>query len=347
MGQSTPLQGVGEYSVASDYLVGLVSVATTHGLSVDECLMDSGLTPQILLRAPHRIGNLSMRIVTDNILKNLPLESLVAEYLDHIGNFSHGPLSLVLQSSANLAEALSAISLFSDTRSEGNVFGYRDLNSHFSLELVSFAEYQDNRVNVDKFICLSTLLITAKGLAKLIEPKANLGELSFAFPVERPNLLQAKVPNYNVKFGQESNLIRFHKNLAFSPVIKDRSVYRDAFRECEAARNISSNSNEIVARVRFELSKNPGQNLTIVDVASALCMCPRSLQRKLTSSGHGFRTIKSEEQFKRAKYYLENTLMSVENIASELGYSHPSNFIKNFKAESNLSPSKYRESKLR
>lgn len=336
-------QGVGEYSVATEYLMGLVNVGTLHGLSVDECFSGSGVEPNILLQSPYSVGNVSMRVITNNILKYVGLEMMVCNYLNQIGNFSHGPLSLVLQSSNNLSEALRAISLFSDTRVEENLFDYRELTNYHSLELFKFPDHGDNRVSVDKFIHLSTILLVAKGMKSLFKSSAKLGELTFSFSVKKPELLQSNLTNYNIHFNQANNSILFYKGLKFSPVILDRSVYRDAFQECESIRSTSNSAVDIVSRVRFELSKKVGANLTIVDVASTLCMCPRSLQRKLASHGYNFRKIKSEEQAKRARHYLENTLMPIEQIAVELGYSHPSNFIKNFKATFDLSPLKYRE----
>ncbi|MCG8317020.1 MAG: AraC family transcriptional regulator [Pseudomonadales bacterium] len=120
---------------------------------------------------------------------------------------------------------------------------------------------------------------------------------------------------------------------------------KTAIINCEAIKKISVGSDDIVSKVRIELEKNSRARLTIVEVASELCMCHRSLQRKLTKSGISFRELKTEEQIKKAKYFLEQTPFTIENISRELGYSHPSNFIKYFKSVTGHPPRQYRQLK--
>ncbi|MCW8327628.1 AraC family transcriptional regulator [Photobacterium sp. SDRW27] len=64
----------------------------------------------------------------------------------------------------------------------------------------------------------------------------------------------------------------------------------------------------------------------------------RSLQRILKSQGSSFQTITKQLKFKRAKSYLEQD-MSIEHIATKLGYSDPSNFTRAFKKHTGHAPS--------
>ena len=165
MGYALVIQGAGKYSVAIDYLVSLIDAATLHGLNVDACFSESGITPKILLRPDHQIGNVSMRIITRNILEQTELELFVCSDLNQVGIFNHGPLSIVLQSCSNLIEALRAISLFSTTRAGEYTFTHQEYNTFHSLELIKAAECANNRITIDKFIILSTLLLIAKGIS--------------------------------------------------------------------------------------------------------------------------------------------------------------------------------------
>lgn len=344
MANNTQLVGFGRFPIATDYLTALMNVATASGLDPKECMANSGLTPQVFFKSPYSVGNLSLRIVTANLLVRIPLEDLVCRFLDQVGMLNHGALSVAIPSSANLREALTNIALFADTRTAGKVMRLQETATHYRLELLAFAEPVEQNTMVDKFIILSTLMVAARGLSLLLRSDTKVGELHFDFTIDHPEIIQDASRVYEVHFRQQRNSLCFDKQIKFIPMITDRSVHRDAVRECEQLHRTVTHCNEVESRVRFELSRSDGVNLNIESVAAILCMSPRSLQRRLTAAGISFREIKAEELNRRATYLLENTSMTIESISRELGYAHPSNFIKCFKAQTRMSPVKYRES---
>lgn len=343
MNDETNPIGYGHFPIAPEYLTALLNVSSINGISPEACLKNSGLTPQVFFNNTKRVGNISLRIITANLLMRMPLEELVCQFLSQLGVFNHGALSIAIQSSANLKEALSAASLFADTRTAGKVLGFRENATHYWLELIEFADTIEADLEVDKFIVMSTLMVIARGLALLIKEEPPKGELIFGFPVERPEIFKTQMRIYKIAFNGNINALKFNKDTRFSPGISDRAVYRDAIRECESQRKAVSGRDEIEIRVRLELSRMPSQDLNIENISAVLCMCPRSMQRRLTLAGTSFRELKAAELYRRATYFLEHTGMTIENIARELGYVHPSNFIKSFKAQTKMSPIQYRE----
>ena len=347
MSDDVRIMGYGQFPIASEYLTALVNVASAAGVDPSDALDGSGLTPQVFFKSTNSVGNISLRVVTANLLARIPLEELVCRFLSQVGAFNHGPLSIAVQSSANLKEALTIIARFADTRTAGKVLGFRENPTEYRLELMEFAGAVEENALVDKFIVLSTLLSIVRNLTLLLKPGGQRCHLNFDFTLRNPDAIQHQFSVFDMAFEQPVNAAIFARDLIWIPAIHDRSVNRDAVRECEAQRLLVSRDTEIEMRVKLELAKSAGPDLNIESVADRLCMCPRSLQRKLTSAGTRFREIKADELHRRAVYYLEHTSLSIESIARELGYAHPSNFIKRFKARSNLSPSEYRESQVR
>lgn len=68
-----------------------------------------------------------------------------------------------------------------------------------------------------------------------------------------------------------------------------------------------------------------------------------SLIKKLT--GKSFKTMVNEQKLKNSALLLENTSMTIENIAFEIGYSNLNFFYRKFKDEFGTTPQKYRNEK--
>ena len=70
---------------------------------------------------------------------------------------------------------------------------------------------------------------------------------------------------------------------------------------------------------------------TLVAVAAAMSLHVRTLQRRLMESDTTFRELLDECRRKKAKEDLEKGQLSIGEISSRLGYSHPAHFARAFK----------------
>lgn len=78
------------------------------------------------------------------------------------------------------------------------------------------------------------------------------------------------------------------------------------------------------------------------EAASGLHVSERTLNRRLQEEGNSFRELKATALAERAQLYLEQTSMSVESIAAELGYQDAANFRRAFKRSVGVTPQAYR-----
>ena len=90
--------------------------------------------------------------------------------------------------------------------------------------------------------------------------------------------------------------------------------------------------------VKTFLSSTPPPLPKLPDVAKEFNVSERTLNRRLKEEGASFRGIYSEAQFNWGKQLLLNSSLTIENIASELGYSDSANFRRAFKRASGMSP---------
>jgi len=119
----------------------------------------------------------------------------------------------------------------------------------------------------------------------------------------------------------------------------------DSHREfrAEAKRKLASEESAIIRQVqRIVHARMSEPDLTLDDVARALALSSRSLQRSLQLAGTGFRELRDRVRYQRACYLLADRGLTTEATAVELGYRDRSNFVRAFERWSGQSPSSYR-----
>lgn len=76
-------------------------------------------------------------------------------------------------------------------------------------------------------------------------------------------------------------------------------------------------------------------------VASRMNMSTRSLQRELSIEGYSFRDLLSQVRYRTARSLMQDTQLSITQIAQRLGYTDTANFSRAFKSWSGYPPSEY------
>ena len=82
--------------------------------------------------------------------------------------------------------------------------------------------------------------------------------------------------------------------------------------------------------------------LTINQAAELADMSVRSFQRRLAEQGETYGQLSDAIKAKVAKHLLENTDHSLSEIASALGYTERTNFVRAFKRWTGLTPKQFR-----
>jgi AraC-like DNA-binding protein len=100
---------------------------------------------------------------------------------------------------------------------------------------------------------------------------------------------------------------------------------------------------DFVARVRGALLERLTANPEIGELATDLGISGRTLARRLAEAGLSYSDIKDDLRKTHAAWYLQHTELSMEAIASQLGYNDPTNFSRKFKYWYRVPPSKMRQ----
>jgi AraC-like DNA-binding protein len=101
--------------------------------------------------------------------------------------------------------------------------------------------------------------------------------------------------------------------------------------------------NSVECQIVRYLQENMGiRPISMQDAARRLNVTTRTLQRRLKKENTSYVSIREKIRFKQAQLYLIETSTNIDEIASRLGFSEPTNFYHAFKRWASMSPGEYR-----
>jgi AraC-like DNA-binding protein len=146
-----------------------------------------------------------------------------------------------------------------------------------------------------------------------------------------------------VKFGVYPSGFVFPSTLLDRPLPEsDPEFARHLQQQCQMRISRPSGRNRFIDDVRMLILARPGYFPHIESVAEKLGMATRTLRRRLRDEGSSYRALLEETRFGLARQYLSGSELSMEEIATLLGYTEPGTFSHAFRRWSGETPSAWR-----
>jgi len=148
-----------------------------------------------------------------------------------------------------------------------------------------------------------------------------------------------------VVFGAPRNAIFFRASDAQRPFVTRNAellaMLAPQFEEELKQQNADENFAE---RVRTAIQqKLTGRRPTIDDIADALHISSRTLQRRLQDDGSSFQRVLDEARHQLARHYLNNSFLELNEAAYLLGYEDGNSFVRAFRTWEGVPPARWRE----
>lgn len=97
-------------------------------------------------------------------------------------------------------------------------------------------------------------------------------------------------------------------------------------------------------RVRIAIQQQlTGRRPNIDDIAGALHISSRTLQRRLQDDGSSFQRVLDEARHQLARHYLNNSFLELNEAAYLLGYEDGNSFVRAFRTWEGIPPARWRE----
>lgn len=161
-------------------------------------------------------------------------------------------------------------------------------------------------------------------IATLSRNRAHSREVSFMHEPSSPMATYRRYFGTQVSFGKPFNAI-FLNAADLDQPLPERSDQLYELATSFIDSKYPSGTNVVSVQVRATTARHLALGkCTHIDVASALGMHPRTMQRRLHEEGIKFEDIKDDVRRDLALRYLGNRSMSLTKVAMLLGYSEPS-----------------------
>ncbi len=255
---------------------------------------------------------------------------------------AHGPIGYLALSSPDLLTALHSLRDFLPLRIAIVQLRIEQAGDWLrcKLQIRIAAPADEKRMLVECFVLVVQSLVES-----IIGRPLDDARIEFEFD---PPPYRDVYPDYlhsPAHFSCETSQVLLPAALAHAPnVAGDPDSYGLARDLCERLLNqLPGASLSMTDRVRRRLLSMPAGHASEEDVARALFVSKRTLARRLSREGTGYRQIREGLFAELAARHLRESELSVEAIAALLGYHDSANFRRAFRRWFGASPSAFRQ----
>ncbi len=251
---------------------------------------------------------------------------------------AHGYLGFAAMTASTLREALETATRFVPTRTNALGLSLHVSDRSASLVIEERADFGDARDAI-----LFALVVGIWQIGDALTGRELTGMADFAFP--RPAYLDGVTGlRQSLRFGQPVTQLIFDASALSLPLTMADPVSRQlAYSELERSLEELGAEHEILARVRGAVERTSGGFRTLEEVASGLHLSTRTLKRRLAAQGLTYSNVLEEQRREKALLLLRSPLLSLDEVAEQLGYSDTSNFRRAFRRWTGVSPATYRK----
>lgn len=209
------------------------------------------------------------------------------------------------------------------------------------MALLTFAAYQPDSRNAEQ-ITEAAMAVMANALCTLCGADWRPAEV--LLPRTAPNETEPYRRHFRapVRFNQESaSLVILAEDLERKVIGADpllHALLEDQIRRLRGGAETGF-ADDIRRLLRTRIMS---RRCSADDMAGLLAIHRRTLTRRLKDGGSGYRTIANEIRFEIARQLLEDTMVSLSQIAAALGYSEASAFSRAFRRWSGRTPTAWR-----
>lgn len=322
----------------------MINFAASKGLDRDQCLKDTGISPDMLADSQSYINRSQEMQLIANIQQALGQKASAGFELGLQYNLAtFGVWGFTMRSAKTLRQAVDIALRYIPLST-----AYCDIQAiEHGDEFIIRHDASDICESLQDFILLRDMASAVNLIKEISYSGITLSGIQFS----KADIIDAEL--VRELCGIEPELNAQYDQIVLRTADADRllpSYDPQLFELLEAqckSRLERLEPTGLSAKVRELLIGPMGLSCALEDVANALAMSPRTLRRKLDAEGVGFRDIVDEERRQRAEFLLSHSSLKIEAIALELGFTDAGGFSRAFKRWKDCTPGEYRNAAKR
>lgn len=315
------------------------NVLRTRGIAVRDCLRGTGIDEAALSDPDVRISLEQELRFHRNVLDSTSDPLIGLEIGEQYRLPAYGIWGYAVMSAPTLRRALDLAFRFIYL-----TYTCHDVTLHASaqeayMKLVPLRDYEE---------CLQ--VISDRDVSALFHLVGEM--LGHRLPLEEVKLIHRGSRHrtaYERYFGCRVGFGHGHSALHVAPAVLDQvlphsdpQTARLSERQCELLVARLNRHDSASEQIKRHLLARPGQFPSLETVARQMNRSARQLRRQLQLEGRSYTALVNELRYQLAREYLEETPLSIQEIAMLLGYKEPSNFTHAFRQWSGKSPLRHR-----
>lgn len=258
---------------------------------------------------------------------------------------THGVLGLLLQSCNTMGEAIKLGYKFQHLTRTGHLSSLT-FDGETVTSRLDTAGQDDDYIAPFVEYCHGNLFSIATHLTGHMET-IHAQEIHFKHQPRAPlKSYRQLLRTDNIKFGQTENQVVFSRKLMELPIYLSDSSTKDKLldevnrqlREQNAGNSLSEQIKQLLQQ------QEPFTPLNLEDCADKLNLSPSSIKRKLQEEDTNYRNLLDAVRQDLASHYLRQSELTVEQIATTVGFSNTAAFSRAFKRWTEQTPQQYRQS---
>ncbi|WP_394233429.1 AraC family transcriptional regulator [Pseudomonas anguilliseptica] len=319
----------------------LTQLGLDHGLSVEQCLRDTGLSPLQLAELHSEIEGTQELQLVRNLIDALPdLDDLGLQAGLRYQLTTYGIWGYALLSSQSFRQAADLGLRYLDLTFAFNRINLIEDASEAHLQLDG-SHLPDQ---VRDFLLLRDAVAVMVIQRELTGAKVPLSRVQLSMPTPADPARFIEQFGLLPEFASASNRISFPRQLLDQPLPRANPHSAQLCeQQCQALLAKRQVRSGLAGQIRDRLLSTPGRLPDMEVIASELNISSRTLRRRLEEQGSSFRQLQEEVRQALAEELLAIASLSQEEIAERLGYSEVSNFLHAFKRWKGLTPGQFRQ----
>ncbi len=319
----------------------LTQLGLDHGLSVERCLHNTGLSPLQLAQLHSEIEGAQELQLINNLISALPeQQDLGLQAGRRYKLTTYGIWGYALLSSQTFRQAAELGLRYLDLTFAFNRITLSEDTHHAHLELDG-SHLPDA---VRNFLLLRDAVAVMVIQRELTGAKVPLSRVQLSLPAPADPARFIEQFGLLPEFACPQSRISFPSHLLDLPLPRANLHSAQLCElQCQALLAKRQVRNGLAGQIRDRLLSNPGRLADMELIAGELNISSRTLRRRLGEQGSSFRQLQEEVRQALAEELLAIESLSQEDIAERLGYSEVSNFLHAFKRWKGLTPGQYRQ----
>jgi len=320
-----------------------LQLAKVQGLAIEGCLRNLALTPELLADHDQSISGEKFQQLIAELLRLSNDELFGLHTAQYVQPGSYSILGFIVMSCETLGEALTKIQPFEKLVGDMGTTQLTEQDNSFSIAWhCIFPDQQVRRHMIDN--CLASWLTFAHYLTS-----KNGAPIKVLLTHPEPNLAQRaeyqSVFNCHVLFNQYSNEIVFDKSflsLSFNKGNKQLLPTLEQHANNVIA-TLSKQSDIVTVVKQLVIQQLHNELINQQYVAKQLNMSSKTLQRRLKAKKTHFKEIVDGVRLERGKNLLAHSLINIDEISQQLGFSESRSFYRWFAQKLKQTPASYRK----